>query len=234
MRQLVYDSVMRIFHWSFALFFLTAFVIAKTIESDSPTYPYHMLAGLMLVVATLLRITWGFGGSKYSRFKSFPLHPRHLFQYFTAILTGKRQVWAGHNPASSWAGITMMVLASGLGLTGILMANDFNKESIEDIHELFANAFILVVIAHIAGLAFHMFRHQDGLALSMIDGKKSALTQSDAIRNGHFLSGLAYVALLVGFAIYLNKQYDSQKQTLNLFGTTLVLGENESEGPDHE
>lgn len=47
-RELVYDLPTRIFHWMFAVLFLTAFVITKTVDDESAVFSYHMLAGLVL------------------------------------------------------------------------------------------------------------------------------------------------------------------------------------------
>ena len=104
MRQhLVYDLPTRIFHWLFAGLFLTAFVIAKTIDDESAIYSWHMLAGLTLSFVVVLRILWGFFGTQHARFSGFALNPMDLLSYFKGILTGEKRRWAGHNPASSWA-----------------------------------------------------------------------------------------------------------------------------------
>ena len=60
----VYDLPTRLFHWLFAGLFLSAFLIAKVIDDDSPSYSYHMLLGVILGMIVFLRIIWGFVGSK--------------------------------------------------------------------------------------------------------------------------------------------------------------------------
>ncbi len=159
--QLVYDLPTRIFHWLFAGLFVTAFLIAKTVDDESPTFSYHMLAGLLLGFTVLLRILWGVVGTKYSKFSSFALHPKSLVAYFSGILSGDKRRWAGHNPASSWATIAMLCFALGLGLTGYLMASG-QKETFEDFHELLANGFLVTVLMHIAGVVLHALRRRDG------------------------------------------------------------------------
>lgn len=228
-KQLVYDIPMRLFHWLFAGLFVTAFFITKTIDDDSPTFSYHMLAGLLLGFIVLLRILWGFLGARYSLFSSFALHPKDLFSYFTGILAGDKRKWVGHNPASSWAAIIMMILALGLGITGYLMSTGY-KETFEDLHELLANGFLVVALMHIAGLALHVIRHRDGLIFSMFDGAKSDLPISAVIPSSRPFIGLIFLGLVTTFSIHLMKNFDSQKRTLNFFGTTLQLGEGEDEG----
>ncbi|MBK8205032.1 MAG: cytochrome b/b6 domain-containing protein [Bdellovibrionales bacterium] len=117
----------------FAGLFVTAFLIAKTVDDESLVFSYHMLAGLILGFTVLLRILWGVVGTKHSKFSSFALHPKSLVAYFSGILSGDKRRWFGHNPASSWATIAMFCFALGLGLTGYLMASG-QKETFEHIH----------------------------------------------------------------------------------------------------
>lgn len=228
MRQhLVYDLPTRLFHWLFATLFLTAFTIAKTVDDDSFWFNYHSLAGLTLGFLLLLRILWGAFGTKHARFSGFALNPRDLIGYFKEILSGKKRRWAGHNPASSWAGMTMMVLGLGLALTGYLMTSGSNKETLEDVHELFANGFIIVVVLHIAGILLHTIRYQEMIGLSMVDGKKPNVPLEQTIRSSKSGVGILMVGLVAAFGLYLCQNYDSRNQSLLFFGTYLHLGESE-------
>ena len=82
-------------------------------------------------------------------------------------MTGQGRLWAGHNPASSWAAVTMLLLALALGVTGFLMANGSAGESFEDRHELLANAFIVVVVLHVAGVILHTLENYYTVAWSL-------------------------------------------------------------------
>lgn len=226
--QRVYDLPVRIFHWIFAALFTTAFAIAKLIDSESPLYSYHMLVGLTLVYIVALRIIWGFVGTKYSRFTSFVLNPKSLLTYFTDMLSGAKTKWAGHNPASSWAAIIMFGLSVGLGITGYLMTSGGDKEAYEDIHELFANAFVIVVLSHIAGVVLHTLRHRDNIGLSMLDGKKQNIPADAVISNTRPIVASVFIVLIAVFAINLITNYDVPTQTLKLFGTNLNLGDSEN------
>lgn len=231
--QLVYDLPMRIFHWLFAGLFIFAFMIAKTIDDDSLVFSYHMLAGLLLGFTVLLRLVWGLVGTKYSRFSSFALHPKDLVAYFHGILSGDKRKWGGHNPASSWASIVMFGLALGLGVTGYLMAAG-DTENYEDIHELMANGFLVVVLMHVAGIVLHAFRHQDGIAMSMVDGAKKDIPATDVIVSSRPGIALFFIALVLTFAAYLASNFDTQTQSLNVFGSTLQLGDYEVGGSGEE
>lgn len=227
-KQLVYDLVTRIFHWLFAGLFLGAFIIAKAIDDESLTYSYHMLAGIILGFIVLLRVIWGFIGTKHARFSGLVLNPKELIGYLKGIISGDKKRWAGHNPASSWAAIIMMLLALGLGLTGYLMSTG-DKEAWEDIHEVLANSFLLAAILHVAGILLHTVRHKDLIGLSMINGKKNDVPPSDIIPSARPFSGMIFLGLVIVFSINLFKNFDVQTKKLQLFGSTIVLGENEED-----
>lgn len=229
-RHLVYDLPTRLFHWIFAGLFLTAFVIAKTIDDDSSWFNYHSLAGLTLGFVVLLRVVWGVLGTQHAKFSGFALNPKELVSYFKAILSGEKKRWAGHNPASSWAGLTMMLLALGLAVTGYLMTSGPNKETFEDIHEIFANGFIIVVALHVAGIILHTIRYKEMIGLSMIDGKKVDVPLDQTISSSRPAVGILFIGLVVAFGLLLVKNYDSQNRSLQLFGTTLQLSEAEGNG----
>jgi cytochrome b len=226
-QQLVYDLPTRIFHWAFAGLFLTAFIIAKTIDDDSPIYAYHMLVGLTLGFSILLRIVWGFFGTQHAKFSDFAFHPKDLLSYFKGILTGDKKRWAGHNPASSWAAVAMMVMALGLALSGYLMTSGPNKETFEDLHELLGNGLIITVILHVTGIIIHTVRHKDMIGLSMIHGQKTDVPSAEIIFNSRPTIAIFFVTLVISFGLLLFKNYDSQSRKLQLFGSVLQLGENE-------
>lgn len=227
----VFDWPTRLFHWMFALGFASAYFIADTADDESVLFPVHMLIGLTIAAMVLLRIIWGFLGSRFARFSSFPIQPQQLIGYLTSIFTSTKRRFVGHNPASAWAAMIMLLLALSLAVTGIMMVRGAGGESLEEVHELLANGFLVVVIAHIAGVVLHHIRHRDGTALSMVHGRKAALDGEASIKSSHPLVAggfLVFIALLV---LYQWQNYDATTRQLKVFGTQLQL--NESEHEDH-
>lgn len=220
----IYDLPTRIFHWLFATLFMGSFFIAKTIDDESSLFSYHMLGGLILAFLVGIRIIWGILGTKYARFSSFALHPSDLLFYFKGILTGARENWPGHNPASSWAAILMLAFAAGLGITGVFMTAG-QKEAFEDAHELLANGFLLTVIVHISGVLIHSIRYKDGIALSMIHGKKQTEIDIEPNNVPRPFVTITFVLLIMIFSGYLVHNYNTQNGKLNLFGIVLTLKE---------
>jgi len=232
-QRLVFDVPTRFFHWLFAGLFLFSFFVAKNVDDESLLFTYHMLAGITIFFLVLLRIVWGLFGTRYAKFKSFALNPIDLFRYFKGIISGDKTKWAGHNPASSWAGIVMLLLALGLAITGYMMTSGAGfKEDYEDIHELLANSFIIVVILHVLGIMIHTIRHRELIGLSMIDGRKAAINQNEQIGSSYFGLGLLFLGIVIFFLIYLSKNYDIENRKLQIFGASLQLGQNQT--GDHQ
>jgi len=226
---LVYDLPTRLFHCLFAGLFITAFAIAKTTDDESTLFSYHMLAGLSIIFLLVIRIIWGFIGTTYARFSSFKLNPYELLRYFKDIIVSKTSFYLGHNPASSYAAVIMFVCAVGLATSGILMSTGGESDTLEELHELLANVFLITVILHLAGIVFHNLRHRDSLWSSMLDGNKKTDSDAQGIADSRLAAGVVCVILFVSWLGFLAKNYDSGTQTLNLYAAELRLGEAEDE-----
>ena len=224
---LIYDLPTRIFHALFGGLFVTAFVIANG-SDDSPSFPYHMLAGALLAGLVLFRVVWGFIGTRHARFSSLVLSPRRLSEYFASMFTGGGRKWAGHNPASSWAALIMLGLAAGLAVTGVLMVTGGDRERFEEVHEVLANAFLATALLHVAGVLIHVLRHRDGFAKSMVDGRKGVAGDA-AISQARPLVAVALLTAILGMGIYLVRGFDPGSGRLEAFGFALPLGESENE-----
>lgn len=223
----VYDWPTRVFHWVFAAAFVTAFTIANVVDDEAAAFSFHMLAGLVLGAAIVLRLVWSVVGTRHARLTDLSLSPARLFAYVRGVLSGRGETNAGHNPASSWAAVAMVLLGIGLVVTGVMMATGTGGEAPEEVHELFADAFLVVVLVHIAGVVLHGLQRRDGLAASMVTGRKALGDAAHADVRAHAAVGVLFVALLGGWLATLLVNHDAQARTLTLFGQTLQLGEAE-------
>ena len=226
----VYDWPTRVFHWVFAASFVTAFTIANLVDDEVAAFSFHMLAGLVLGAAIVLRLVWSLVGTRHARFTDLSLSPRRLFAYLRAVLSGRGEPTAGHNPASSWAAVAMVLLGAGLVTTGLMPATGTGGGAPEDVHELLANAFLVVVLLHIAGVVLHGLQRRDGLAASMVTGRKALDDATHGDVRAHGLVGALFVVLLGGWLATLVVNHDAQAGTLTLFGQTLALGEGGEHG----
>jgi cytochrome b len=231
----VYDLPVRLFHWLFALLFIAAFAIVKLVDDESPLFSYHMLAGLTIAFLLVLRLIWGIIGTTYARFSSFKLNPVELIQYLKDVVFTKTKSYLGHNPASSYAAVVMFACAIGLAISGILMSTGGENDTLEEIHELLSNIFLISVLVHVLGIVFHHIKHRDSLWSSMLDGKKGTSSDAAGIKSTRPVAFSILVILFVSWIGYLVTNYDSNTQTLNMMGTELRLGETEYEsGHEYE
>ena len=233
-RLRAYDLPVRIFHWCFAILFVLSFTISKFIDDDSVLYAYHMLSGILMAVLVVLRIIWGVVGSKTARFSSFPLNPSEILTYLVSIVSSKSKRYLGHNPASSYAALLMMLFTLGIAFSGLMMSVRVYKDFFEEIHELLAHGFLIVVILHLAGVILHQIRHNDNMITSMISGSKDKIEGEDEIESNHPIIALIFVVLIASSGIYLVSNLNGQTRTLSIVGTQLQLGENEEDEHGHK
>ena len=222
---LVWDIPARLFHWAFAASLTASIGIGFLVDEEQPLFQLHMIFGIIAMFLLVVRIVMGVVGSRYSRFSSYPVHPGEGVSYMISAAVSKTKLYAGNNPGSATAAVLMFLLVPALFLSGI----GYGGESIEELHEAFAWALVAVIAMHLAGLAWHTFRHRENISLAMITGKKTGKPE-DAIASAHPVWG---VIILIGAGLWiaaLFANHDSKGETLHLpgLGVTVELGEKES------
>lgn len=226
----VFDLPTRLFHATFSLSFIAAFIIAKALDDESAIYGYHMILGMIMAFAVLLRIIWGIIGSEHARFKSFALDPKELISYIKSAIQSKTKKYVGHNPGSSYAAILMFACSILLVISGYNMVVKNYKYIFEEVHEIVAHLFLLLSIAHILGIALHTVKHKEIIGLSMFNGNKQVETDKLGVSN-HLIAGIIYVLLIAGIATTLVRNYNlaTGELTLNNKVYTLVKLEEEDD-----
>jgi cytochrome b len=166
----VWDRFVRLFHWSFA-----AAMIAAWLTHESPR-GWHEWLGYAAFGLALLRIIWGFVGTRHARFSDFVSPPKATWAYLIAFLRRREQRFLGHNPLGGIMVLSLLTLAIGLGITGYLMGTRafFGVEWMEELHETFSNLFLLAVPLHILGVVWESVRHHENLVTAMVTGRKRA------------------------------------------------------------
>lgn len=226
-RLLVWDLPVRVFHLVLGVAFIAAFVLAN-VDDDSPIFSAHMLLGLVLAFMVLLRVVWGFVGTRHARFRDFLYGPRKVVRYLVDAVRGRAERHAGHNPGASVAILAMLVLVLGLALTGVLMAR--GDKSVEDLHGIFAYLLLATAIIHVVGVLWHSYRQRENLTRGMIDGRKE-VDAMQSIPGPRPIAGLVFLALTGLWSWQLAVHFDPATRQLRvpLLGETLQLGELENE-----
>jgi len=178
----VWDPLIRIFHWSLVFTFAVAYITEEDFLRP------HVLAGYFITFALILRLIWGFVGSKHARFSDFVTSPLQAFRYAKDALLLRAKRYIGHNPAGGLMIIVMLVSLLITTISGIAvygagenagpMAAWFagNAEAWEDIleelHEFFANFTLFLVVIHLGGVVVESVLHKENLVSAMFNGLK--------------------------------------------------------------
>ena len=226
-RVLVWDVPVRLYHWSLVAGVVGAFAIAELADDDGSVFVVHMLLGLAVGLMTILRILWGFIGSRYARFSGFEFRPAALIGYTRGLFAPPGEMAMGHNPATSYAALGMFASLLGLVLTGLVMSLG-NREEIKDVHEVFAFGMMGIAGVHVTGVAVHWLRHRDGMVLSMLDGRKRGMPDA-AIASRHLMAGLVGSAIILVAVVWFFASYDPTMGRATLLGTGLTLGGKEGD-----
>lgn len=227
-RTLVWDLPVRVFHGLLAGGFTAAALIAFLTDDEGASFPYHGIIGLVLAFMVVLRIVWGFIGTRHARFSALLFRPQALIQYMWGVVTGRGKRFVGHNPGAAYAILAMLALVLGLALTGVMIGR--GNESVKDIHELMAWSMLVVVGAHLLGVLLHTLRHRENITRTIIDGYASA-DPSQGIRSARPFAALVLVALTGLWTIGLLRSYSAASRSADvpLLGS-LQLGELETDG----
>ena len=223
---LVWDIPNRMFHWMFTISITVALGIAFLVDDGQALFQVHMLAGIIAVFLVVLRLIMGVIGSRYSRFSSFPLHPRDVVRYFVNAFTSKTTLYVGNNPGSALAAILMFIFAVALFITGSSVIG----EAGEEVHEVLAFAMLAVVILHLAGIVWHTIRHREPISKVMVTGTKAGKPE-DAAGSAHAFCGVVFLILsgLWIAMVFIGFNPDTRSLRVPLVGVSMQLGENESD-----
>ncbi len=230
---LVWDLPTRLFHWLLVLGLIVTYALAQFASEHSKLFSVHMIIGIALGFMVVLRVIWGIVGTRYARFGSFQFGPSALVGYFKAMVAATAQRSIGHNPASSYSAIAMLVLVGLAVSTGLLMSS--GNEAAEELHAVSAYALLAVIVAHIVGVVWYTLRHGENITLSMVTGTKLG-SPADAIRSSCPMAALVFVVAVVFLTVGLFRNYDPVKRQtkLPILGTVIKLGEAERDRDNRE
>lgn len=177
----VWDYPVRLIHWYFPVAILFMWW-----SGEQGHMVWHSWIGYSLIVAVVTRILWGFAGSFHARFSSFLKGPGAVLGY----LRGRPFDGPGHNPLGGWSSLLLLVLVLVQGTTGLFSADDLAFEgpfaywvgdaspTFGELHEINWTLLSVVILIHIAAIAFYVFRKRQPLIRAMwfgqAEGKMSA------------------------------------------------------------
>ena len=164
----VWDLAVRVFHWSLVLLFAAVWLTSDDFVK------LHKLLGYSVLGLIGARIIWGFVGGKYARFTSFVRSPSTVIAYLRDIKAGHPARYLGHNPAGGAMIIALLLSLAITAGTGWMSDTDrwWGIRWVEIVHSLAADATMILIVAHVAGVLLASFTHHENLIKSMFTGRK--------------------------------------------------------------
>lgn len=167
-RVVVWDPLVRVFHWSLVVCVAGAWLTGDDFRSA------HEWLGYGIAALVGVRVLWGWIGGRYARFSQFVRGGPAVFAYGRGVLLGHAPRHVGHNPIGGWMVLALMATLTALGLTGWMMSLDafFGDEWLEDLHEALADGLLLLIAVHVAGVLVTGWKHHENLVKAMLTGVK--------------------------------------------------------------
>ncbi|WP_291215575.1 cytochrome b/b6 domain-containing protein [Hydrogenophaga sp.] len=193
--RLVIDAPTRMFHWLFALSFVGAYITA-----DGERWRLlHVTLGYTLAGLLAFRVLYGlFGprqaglGQLWRKLTGAPAWLRSLTAAPGWAAINWRQ---GQNLLMALAVFALLVMVVPLTLSGYGTWNDWG-DWLEDVHEFFGEAFLAVVLGHIALIAGLSLLRRKNQAMPMITGRVEGPGPSLVKHNRVWLAVVLLAAVL--------------------------------------
>ena len=177
----IWDLPVRLTHWGLVISFFGAYL-----TSEGPVIALHIPFAYILFTLALFRVFWGLFGSETARFSHFLRGYGAVKAYALELKNLRHKQYWGHNPLGALA-----VVAILLGILSIIAAGVFaqsrgiigpwsgavsagSSSLLTDVHVLFANLVMTVVVVHIAAIFGYKFLLKDNLITPMIKGTRPA------------------------------------------------------------
>lgn len=165
--QNVWDPVVRIGHW------LLVSSVAAAWLTRGPG-DWHVRIGYVALAVVAVRFVWGWIGPTRARFRDFVRSSGTTLVYAREMLAGKERRYLGHNPLGAWMIVALLLDITLVGVTGWMFTTDryWGVEWVERLHELLADALLVLIALHVSGVLYASWRHRENLVVAMIHGRK--------------------------------------------------------------
>ena len=182
-RVRVWDGALRVFHWALAACVAGGWIIAQL---DPKRWTGHFLFGYIVAGLLVFRLLWGLVGPQHARFSGFLAGPGAAFSYARHMFDRAPSYWAGHNPLGAWSVVAMLVSLVVQVVTGMMsesenfidhgplspLVSSAMRKQARSIHEANSNILLVLVILHVAVIAFYLIWKRENLVRPMITGWK--------------------------------------------------------------
>ncbi len=175
----VWDLPLRVFHWTLLFSVIGLFVTSKV---GGDAMKAHFYLGYLVLTLLMFRIVWGFLGSQYARFSSFPPNPLAAWRTFKGAVSSH----LGHNPMGALSVYALLASLSFQAVSGLFSNDDIASEGplvvkiskelsdqITGLHKLNEKVIMLLVFLHLAAILYYRFGKKEPLIKAMVTGDKA-------------------------------------------------------------
>ena len=165
----VWDPVVRIFHWSLAAAVLTNYWLTE------PGKDVHTWIGYGAASAILVRVVWGFVGTKHARFDDIRISIPALREHISELAGRRLRADAGHNPLGAVMIALMCSLVGVLACTGWLHQEVdalYGNSVLQEVHAYAAHTLWVCVLIHVAAIFIVQRSVRIELIRPMITGRR--------------------------------------------------------------
>ena len=197
----VVDAATRMLHWLMALSFTGAYITA-----DGERWRLvHVTLGYTLAGLLVARVLWGLFGPRqvrlsvlWRKLQGFPAWLQSLVAVRSP--SALQAAWRpGKNLLMALAGGLILVSIVPLTLSGYAVWDEWGGEWLEEVHEFFGNAMLMVVLAHIGVVLGLSLLRRRNLVAPMLTGR-TAGAGPDLVRRP--FSGVAALLLAAVLAFW--------------------------------
>lgn len=211
--RLVWDLPTRIFHWSFVIAILTAWISIETGREELHTQAGYMVLGLLT-----FRLLWGLFGTRHARFASFFPSPRAVYRYARSLLGREpEKPYPGHNPLGSLMVLLLLALVAVQAVTGLFTEGDIwsgpyyaavSKDTAKTLESLHHQNFDFILIAaglHIVAVFVYLFFKKQNLVRPMVTGTKSPdeVDEAESIPHSGLVRAATLAVVVIAFVYWL-------------------------------
>ncbi|MBU6211335.1 MAG: cytochrome b/b6 domain-containing protein [Gammaproteobacteria bacterium] len=205
---LVWDWPVRVMHWCLVLSVFGAWL---THELEGDWFAWHVRFGYAVLVVTVVRLVWGFVGTRHARFVAFVRGPR-------AVLGDLRTLWkrdaegsVGHTPAGAWMILALLGMLLAQGVTG-LFSNDqvyqtgplFGyvtgqmSDRVTTLHKQIFDVLWGAILIHVLAAIFYLIIKRRNLIAPMFSGRKS---RKDVPEGEEIQASRGFIAIVIAAVV---------------------------------
>lgn len=182
-KRKIWDLFIRLFHWSLVIAVVSGWLLGRFGPS---VMTLHYYAGYAVGGLLVLRVIWGFVGSKPARFGAFLYGPRAVLAYVRTMFRRAPSYWPGHNPVGALSVFALLGVLAAQVATGLIAdPDDFvnvgplagwvefdTARWAARTHRMMSNLLLALIGLHVGALLFYRLWKREDLLRPMITGWK--------------------------------------------------------------